>query len=66
MKAVAVKPAKPNRTGSEPSRRLSNRRGGSGSTLVTPPCARSKRREADLLRVPQLSGLPIYLLDGMT
>jgi hypothetical protein len=50
MKVVDVKPAKTNRTGSEPSRRFSKRRGDNGSTFVTSRAPR-KRREANLLRV---------------
>jgi hypothetical protein len=34
MKVVVVKPAKINRTGSEPSRSFSKRNGGNGSTFV--------------------------------
>ena len=66
MKAVVVKPAKTNRTGSEPSRRFSRRKVGKRNTFVSSRPLVVNAGRPTFLRAPQLSGPPIYLLDGMT
>jgi len=67
MKAVVVKAAKTNKTGSEPSRRFSKRRGGNGSIFVDPRAHAVKRREVRHFEdAATQRPFTTYLLDGMT